>query len=322
MNARAAPAAALDPLVRLGHWLKDRGYRFTSVTPATHARVNARAPNAQARDLRDVFGWSRPFAAGVLRDEALRLLADADLLEPAGDGLWRCRVRASTLEGELFFHSAFPTTQDDAVFFGPDTTRFWRLVRDELQRRPLATGARVLDVGCGSGAGGILAASHTQGESPRLVLTDINPRALELARVNACLASIEDVDFACGDLYRPVRGDFDLVIANPPYLNDRARRAYRHGGGTWGEALGVRIVREGLHRLQPGGRLVLYTGCAMLGDEDPLWTALEMHVRDCGWPWRYEELDPDVFGEELDEPAYGEADRIAVVSLVVERPLA
>ena len=92
------------------------------------------------------------------------------------------------------------------TLFGPDTTRFCRLVRDELQRRPLPNGARVLDVGCGSGAGGILAASLTQGESPRLVLTDINPRALELARVNAGLAAIEDVEFACGDLYRPDHG--------------------------------------------------------------------------------------------------------------------
>ena len=33
-----------------------------------------------------------------------------------------------------------------------------------------------------------------------------------------------------------------------------------------------------------------------------------------GWRWRYRELDPDVFGEELDEPAYADAERIAAVA--------
>jgi hypothetical protein len=50
-----------DALVALGHSLQAAGYRFTTVTPATHERVNARLGNAWATDLRGVFGWSRPF---------------------------------------------------------------------------------------------------------------------------------------------------------------------------------------------------------------------------------------------------------------------
>ena len=38
------------------------------------------------------------------------------------------------------------------------------------------------------------------------------------------------------------------------------------------------------------------------------------------WDWDYQELDPDVFAEELDSPAYREAERIAVVGLRVTRP--
>jgi hypothetical protein len=34
---------------------------------------------------------------------------------------------------------------------------------------------------------------------------------------------------------------------------------------------------------------------------------------------RYDEIDPDVFGEELEQPAYAAAHRIAVVGLVVTR---
>ncbi|MCR3765210.1 SAM-dependent methyltransferase, partial [Pseudomonas aeruginosa] len=38
-----------------------------------------------------------------------------------------------------------------------------------------------------------------------------------------------------------------------------------------------------------------------------------------GWDWEYQELDPDVFAEELESPAYREAERIAVVGLRISR---
>ena len=56
-------------LVRLGRWLQGSDYRFVTVTPATHARVDVRSGARQARDLRDVFGWSRPFEPGLLPQE-------------------------------------------------------------------------------------------------------------------------------------------------------------------------------------------------------------------------------------------------------------
>jgi methylase of polypeptide subunit release factors len=303
-------------LSRLLQWLDGQGYRFTTVTPATHARVLARDPQATARDLRDVFGWSRAFAPDLLPAGLLQALRTGGLLETANDGLLRSAVRCSTLHGQLFAHSAYPTTASDAVFFGPDTFRFADLVAAELATQPLQPGARILDVGCGSGAGGIVAARAS--DQPRLALTDINPRALEFAAANAAHAGCA-AELAQGDLFAPVEGAFDLVLANPPYLNDAAQRTYRHGGGRWGEALSVRIVREGMPRIAPGGRLVLYTGVAMCEGEDPLLAALAPHLPCAGWRWDYRELDPDVFGEELEEPAYRDAERIAAVALVLRR---
>ncbi|MGZ8853315.1 MAG: SAM-dependent methyltransferase, partial [Thermoanaerobaculia bacterium] len=60
-------------LVRLGRLLRDSGYRFTTITPESHARVNRRAGNERARSLRDVFGWSRPFDASLLPPAMLAL---------------------------------------------------------------------------------------------------------------------------------------------------------------------------------------------------------------------------------------------------------
>ena len=276
MNAPVDAGVALsDALQALGGWLRSTGYHFTTVTPATHARVEARANAQAARNLRDVFGWSRPFAPGLLPEHILQAMGRAALLAAADDGLLRSRVRFSTLEGQLYAHSAYPTTDEDAVFFGPDTVRFVELVRSELQRQPLAQGARIVDMGCGAGAGGLAAARSASAASPRLVLADINPRALHFAAANAALAGQAGVAFAQGDLFAAVDGPFDLIVANPPYLNDAAQRTYRHGGGRWGEGLSARIVREGLERLTPGGRLVLYTGVAIIDGNDPLLAALQ-----------------------------------------------
>ena len=306
-------------LLLLGRWLQDSGYRFVTGTPATHARVNARADAQRARDLGGVFGWSRPFEPGLLPQQVMDWMRAGGLLQQ-DSGLLRSLVRFSSLGGQLYAHSAFPTSEADAVFFGPDTYRFAALVQSELQRQPLTAGARILDIGCGAGPGGMVAALASAAARPELVLADINPQALHHARANATLAGLERVTLAQSDLYAQVDGMFDLAVANPPYLVDASARTYRHGGGPLGAGLSERIVAEGLPRLAPGGRLVLYTGAAIVGGRDPLADALKPLVVQGGCSWRYWELDPDVFGEELDAPAYQQCDRIAAVALVAQRP--
>ena len=84
----------------------------------------------------------------------------------------------------------------------------------------LPRGARVLDVGTGSGAVA-LALKH---ERPDLevVATDLSSDALEVARANA-LALRLDVAFVQGDLLAGVDGGFDAILSNPPYVPDGDR---------------------------------------------------------------------------------------------------
>lgn len=304
-----------EALLQLGRRLRADGYRFTCVTPATQARVNARAEARQARTLRDVFGWSRPFAASLLSADELLHLHTAGVLEPQGT-LWRSRVRWSSLDDLLLVHSAWPTDSRDAVFFGPDSYRFAQVIQDHLRHSPQRV-QHAVDIGCGSGVGALLiarAAQHAQ-----VSAVDINPMALRHTAINAALAGVANVSVEPSDLLDGIVGTFDLIVANPPYMLDAAQRAYRHGGGTLGAELSLRIVEQARERLSIGGTLLLYTGVAIVEGRDALLEAVRLRLAGPAFGWSYRELDPDVFGEQLLEPGYEQVERIAAVALTVTR---
>ncbi|GLV23066.1 hypothetical protein TomMM35A_29080 [Sphingobium sp. TomMM35A] len=305
-------AAALLDLLAL---LKARGYHFITPTPATHARLIERAPLRRAHDLRDVFGWSLPFDADLLEPELLHILDRARALEQHGDGL-KSRFRVSSLGPDLLLHSAYPTDDQDAIFFGPDSYRFARLISDELSRCPQRDGARLVDMGTGAGVGGIVAAHHC----PRveIIMTDVNPAALRLARINAQAAGVDARFCEAGDL-SPIGGTFDLLLANPPYIVDSAGRAYRDGGGMHGAEISLTMARQAVPRLADDGRFILYTGSAIVGGNDELKVRLASLAQEHDCLLRYAEIDPDVFGEELENPAYADVERIALISAVIER---
>ncbi len=302
--------------------LAGSGYRFTTPTPLTHQRVLSHRGSQMATTLRDIFGWNMPFTltCDTMTRELLAAMRGAGVLQTRGDVL-QSGVRVSSIGGDLFVHSAYPTTQDDAVFFGPDSYRFARFIQQGVAYvRPSGSQPiRVLDVGCGSGPGGMVAARALSHLGPlEMWMNDINPLALRYTAINAHLADIA-IKPALGNALRAVKGDFDLIISNPPYLDDAAQRAYRHGGAGLGRALSVRIAEEALGRLLPGGRLLLYTGVAMVGGVDAFLADMQLLLADAQFEWLYSEIDPDVFGEELDQPAYAHVDRIAVVGLTVTR---
>jgi release factor glutamine methyltransferase len=108
----------------------------------------------------------------------------------------------------------------------------------------LPQGARVVDVGAGSGA----IALALKDERPDLDVTgtDVSADALEVARANAARLGLA-VAFAQADLLAGV-GEFDAVVSNPPYVEDGAELApeiVRHE-----PSLALRAGPDGLHVLR------------------------------------------------------------------------
>ena len=287
------------------------GYAFTTITPASHARVAARwrGPGEGARDL---FGWSRPVRAGTVPSPVRAAAHEAGVLTER-DGLLASSVRVSRVDGRLFAHSAWPTEAADSVFLGPDSYRFADFIAANLPAS--REGLRVVDIGAGAGVGALAAAARLPGAA--LTMTDINPRAIELARANAAHAGVAAAFVETAGL-DGVEGAFDVALLNPPYIIDADARAYRDGGGMLGGELSLDLARAAMARLAPGGRLLLYTGSAIVEGEDALRAALGETAADAGATLDYRERDPDVFGEELSNPAYATVDRIALIGAVFQ----
>jgi 16S rRNA (guanine1207-N2)-methyltransferase len=103
---------------------------------------------------------------------------------------------------------------------------------------------KVLDLGCGYGVVGVLAAKIVG--PGNVVMVDNHPRAVELARRNCKLNGVDGVEVTLSDgLASVTANDFDLILSNPPYHVDFSTP--RH------------FIEKGFNRLAVGGRFYLVT---------------------------------------------------------------
>ena len=110
-------------------------------------------------------------------------------------------------------------------------------------------GERALDLCTGNGIQAILLAAHAES----VVATDVNVRALAYAAFNAALNGAGNVETRAGSFFEPVEGEqFDLVVANPPYVVSPETAYLFRDGGMPGDAVSEQVVRDTPAALAPG----------------------------------------------------------------------
>jgi predicted RNA methylase len=153
---------------------------------------------------------------------------------------------------------------------------------------------RALDIGTGCG----IQSLHLADRVNQLTATDVNPRALQLAKATAALNHV-DLDLRDGSLYEPVRGErFDLIVSNPPYVISPpgGDLTYRETGFT-GDAVVEQLVRQAPDHLTDGGWCQLLANWTCVRGQDwqdrlATWTADRS-----AWAVQREQLDPSEYVE-------------------------
>jgi methylase of polypeptide subunit release factors len=129
-----------------------------------------------------------------------------------------------------------------------------------------ASGERALDLCTGNGIQAILLAAHAK----NVVATDVNARALAYAAFNVALNGAGNVETRLGSFFEPVDGEqFDLVVANPPYVVSPESAFLFRDGGLRGDAVSEHVVRRAPESLAPGGFASLMIAWA-LDPDDPM----------------------------------------------------
>jgi release factor glutamine methyltransferase len=138
---------------------------------------------------------------------------------------------------------------------------------------------RILDVGTGSGV--IALSLAMRFPAAKIVATDTSAEALALARENAARLGVDRVEFRQSNLFQSVEGNFDIIVANLPYIATTERaslsREVLHDpevalfAGEKGDELTRALIEAAPNYLRPGGLLAVEIG---LNQSDALGTLL------------------------------------------------
>ncbi|MDH3364660.1 MAG: class I SAM-dependent methyltransferase [Thermoplasmata archaeon] len=125
-----------------------------------------------------------------------------------------------------------------------------------LQAIEVGEGERFLEMGSGSG----LIAIHAAKAGADVVAADISPHAVECTRRNA-LRNGAQIEVVQSDLFENVRGNFDVIAFNPPYLAVEETSSSwiekSWSGGEDGADVAGPFLEQASKHLTPNGRIYI-----------------------------------------------------------------
>jgi release factor glutamine methyltransferase len=170
----------------------------------------------------------------------------------------------------------------------PDTETVVELALEIFRDRQASRQMRIADIGTGSGA--ILLALLHEIPGAVGVGTDLSLTALKTARDNAAALGLADrASFVACSYAAALRGPFDLVVSNPPYipsaeipkLSIEVREHDPHlalDGGNDGYDAYRALIPQAAERLAPGGALIVEAGQGQARNIETLMAAAALVV--------------------------------------------
>lgn len=140
----------------------------------------------------------------------------------------------------------------------------------ELAIKTVEDGNKVLDLCTGSGCIAIAVRREVKDKEITVTAADISAEALELAKENA-KANLAEIKFIESDLFEKVRGKFNLIVCNPPYIKSEDLAGLQSevkdhepvlalDGGKDGLDFYRRLAAEAPKHLVRGGTLLMECG--------------------------------------------------------------
>ncbi|WP_061290649.1 N5-glutamine methyltransferase family protein [Herbidospora cretacea] len=124
---------------------------------------------------------------------------------------------------------------------------------------------RALDLGTGCG----VQVLHLAGRASEITATDVNARALQLARLSWGLSGVAEVETRKGSMFDPVGGErYDLIVSNPPFVISPAGRLTYRETGYRGDEFCRDLVRQAPAHLTAGGTCHLLANWLHVRGED------------------------------------------------------
>jgi len=244
---------------RLGKALRGLGY--------SEDALNALHENALVADVDDVPVLTRRLRRSSLatmiealflsrpvsRRDAIRAIGERGVAALHATGLADVgsevhpRARVIPVSDLLIAGDTFSKGHDDPRHYVAPFSPTSRICAALTPRRRVRS---ALDVGTGSGAQALFAARHAD----RVIATDVNDRALDFTRLNACLNGLTNIECRRGSLFQPVGDEqFDLITCNAPYVVSPERRWLYRDAGHEGDELSAQVLKGAAARLVDGG---------------------------------------------------------------------